>query len=175
MSPRAGTYIIGFVGSIAALISSLWIIKMVGRRTLVLYGHAAMGLTHVFIGVSNIYGWNTCVIIAMNLFLVAYQFTSGPVAWIYAAETNIDVAVGFSILSLWGTVLVLSFVTPNLMNEDSLGPSNTFFLFAGFSFAAVIWCYFFFKETMGLSEKEKKQLYTPKRFLEQKEDKETEK
>ena len=174
LSPKAGTYIIGVVESVSALFASLVMIKMFGRRTLVLWGHAAMGLAHLFIAIFNNKGNNTGVIIMMNLFMVAYQFTSGPVAWLYAAETNIDAALGFSILTLWGTVLVLSLVTPNIMNADSLGPSNTFYLFVAFAAMAVVYCYFFFKETKGLMEKEKKLIYTPKRFLERKEQAEIE-
>lgn len=169
LSPRTGTYIIGVVESVSALFASLVMIKIFGRRTLVLWGHAAMGVTHLMIAIYNNRGNSTGIIVMMNLFMVAYQTTSGPVAWVYAAETNIDAALGFSILTLWGTVLVLSLVVPNIMNDSSLGPTNTFYLFAAFAVLAVIYVYFFFKETKGLMEKEKKLLYTPKRFLERKE------
>ena len=64
------------------------------------------------------------------LFLLIYYNTSGPLAWMYAAETNVDVAVGISILTLWGTALLLCLISPILMEDKNLGPSNVFFLFS---------------------------------------------
>ena len=120
-----------------------------------------MAITHILLGVFNNHHQDNLVLIMMVLFIVAYQSTSGPVAWIYAAETTVDAALGFCMLTLWGTVVILSLVCPVLMNKDVLGTSNVFFLLAGFSTLAVVFAFFCFKETKGLSDKEKRELYTP--------------
>ena len=99
------------------------------------------------------------------LFLLVYQNSSGPVAWLYAAETTIDTALGTCLLVLWGTVFLLSFLCPMLMSKDSIGPSNTFFIFAGLSALGAIYAAVMIKETRGLSDKAKKLIFTPKRFL----------
>ena len=51
------------------------------------------------------------------------------------------------------------------MSEDSLGPNNVFFIFSGVSFCAMIFMYVFIKETKGLTDYEKKTLFTPKKYL----------
>ena len=106
------------------------------------------------------------------IFLVVYQNSSGPVAWLYATETCIDAAFGICLFTLWGTVFVLSLVCPVLMKPDALGPSNVFYIFAGLSLIGSIFCGTILKETQGLNDKEKKSLFTPKKFLieEQEED-----
>ena len=99
----------------------------------------------------------------MLLFFVAYENTSGPLAWIYATETTIDAALGSCLMTLWGTVFVLSIVCPILMTDPphGIGPSNTFYMLAGTQVLGTLYCYFFMKETMGLTDKEKKNLYAP--------------
>ena len=100
----------------------------------------------------------------MCLFVAVYQETSGTVAWVYAAETTQDAGLGCAFFTLWSTVFILSLVCPPLMNPDLLGPSNMFFMFSGLSAIAVFFCWFYMKETRGLTDKEKKSLYFPKEF-----------
>ena len=108
------------------------------------------------------------------LFLVVYQNTSGPVAWLYAAETTIDTGLGICVLALFGTVFIMSLICPVLMSTDSIGPSNTFFIFAGLSVLGAIYSATKIKETRGLSDKAKKLIFTPKRYLRRDEDDEAE-
>jgi len=100
----------------------------------------------------------------MLLFTMIYQQTSGPVAWVYAAETTIDAGMGIVLLTLWGTVLVLSIVCPIIMDPRSLGPSATFFILAGISLFGAAYSKFVIRETFGKSDKEKKLMFTPERF-----------
>lgn len=165
LTPRQGTYLIGIANCLTNLSATLFTVKHVGRRTLVIYGHFAMAVAHLLLGVFNNHHQDNMVLVMMMLFIVAYQSTSGPVAWIYAAETTIDAALGFCMLTLWGTVVVLSIVCPVLMNSDVLGVSNVFFLLSGFAALAVVFAFFFFKETKGLTDKEKRNLYTPAKYI----------
>jgi hypothetical protein len=79
---------------------------------------------------------------------------------VYAAETCVDVALGVCILWLYGVVLVLTLTTEPLMNS-ALTPAGVFLLFGVFSTIAVVYVYFFLKESKHLSDKEKKALYSP--------------
>ena len=45
--------------------------------------------------------------------------------------------------------------------DSALQPQGVFFLFAGFSFIAIFYVYFFMDESKGLSDREKKALYIP--------------
>jgi len=40
-----------------------------------------------------------------------------------------------------------------------LGPSGVFFMFAGFSMVATLYMWVYVRETKGLSDKEKKEIY----------------
>ena len=43
-----------------------------------------------------------------------------------------------------------------------LGPSGVFFMFSGFSMIATLFMWVYIRETKGLSDKEKKEIYKPK-------------
>ena len=71
-------------------------------------------------------------------------------------------------LTLWGVVFILSLVCPILMSDPvdgGIGPSNVFFMLSGFAVIAVFYVWFAMIETMGLSDKQKKLIFTPKKFL----------
>ena len=124
-------------------------------------------MIHSLIGYFGIQGNNTGVISSTLSFLFVYDQTSGPVAWLYAAETTSDAALGFCLLVLWGTVFVLSLVCPILMQPDSLGPSNVFFILSGISVVGAAYSFFIIKETRCLTDKDKKLLFTPQKYIEQ--------
>ena len=74
--------------------------------------------------------------------------------------------LGIALNVLYGVILILSLVTEPLM-DSALHPSGVFYLLALFSFIAVFFVYFHFKESKGLTEKEKKSLYVPEELKEQ--------
>ena len=139
---------------------AIWTVRVIGRKTLLLWGHVGIFLTHLLIGVFTIEGVDYGVLVMMCLFLIIFNNTSGPIAWVYAAETCCDISLGICLQVLWGVVLLLSLTSESLMNS-ALQPQGVFFLFAGFSLIAVFFVYFFMDETKGLSEKQKKALYMP--------------
>ena len=51
------------------------------------------------------------------------------------------------------------------MEPDSIGPSNMFFIFAGLSFGGAIYSFFFIKETKDLTDKAKRLLFVPKKYM----------
>ena len=92
-------------------------------------------------------------------FILSYNNSSGPIAWIYAAETTLDAGLSLALFTLYFTVYLLSLVCPIMMSPDNLGPSNVFFMFAGLSVLGSAFVAVFMKETQGLTDKEKKTLY----------------
>lgn len=107
ISPKTGTYIVGFTNAFTSFIA-VFFIKYFGRRTLIIWGHILIGIVHCLVGVFNILEYNNGVIAMIVLFLVFYENSSGPIAWLYAVETCIDSAMGICLLTLWFTVCVLS-------------------------------------------------------------------
>jgi hypothetical protein len=155
ITPRQGTYITGFANA-AGTLMSCFIVKHLNRKPLLIWGHIGMAMVHAGVGVFALEGMNEGVLAMVILFLFVYANTSGVIGWLYAAETVVDVALGVCMMTLWLTVLILSFVCPILMSKDSIGIQNVFFIFSGISLVGSAFCYYFIKETQGLSDREKK-------------------
>ena len=116
LSPRVGTYLVGIVNFVTSFLS-IFIVKVFKRKTLLIIGHILMGVCHILVGIFDIYGIDIGVVIMINLFCVSYEVTTGPIAWLYASEVVVDSALGFCILCLWCTVLLLSLTTKFLMDS----------------------------------------------------------
>jgi hypothetical protein len=85
---------------------------------------------------------------------------NGSLCWVYCSETVVDSALGLCVGSLFGTILILS-LTLNYLMASSLNVYGVFWMFAGFAFTGGLFCFFFIKETKGLNDIEKKELYYP--------------
>ncbi|CDW74001.1 sugar transporter family protein [Stylonychia lemnae] len=157
--PRLGTYGLG-VAQLFGLGIAIWMLKKVGRRLLLITGHFLMATCHLLIGIFAYQNMSIWVAVMMISFIMTYQITNGPVIWLYTSEVVVDTALGACIFTLWGTVLVLSLTTNFLMNS-ALRPQGVFWLFSGISIFGGIYCIIFIRETKGLTDKEKKTLYSP--------------
>lgn len=158
ISARQGTYMVGAVNCIASLLATQTV-KSIGRVKLLLWGHTLMFVAHFVIGFADLKHNDGVVLTFLLIFIFIYQNSSGPVAWLYFTETCVDSAMGVTLAVLWFTVYILSLITPILMNEPKdggIGPQNVFFMFSGLCFSGTVYSYFFMKETMGLSDLEKK-------------------
>jgi len=78
-----------------------------------------MAVIHFGIAVCSAKGWNFALIILINVFLLVYLTTSGPVAWIYSAETCTDSTLGVVIMTLWAWITLEVLTTKSL--EAALG------------------------------------------------------
>ena len=94
---------------------SIEFVKHFGRRTLLIGGHIGIALAHGLCAYFNFSGSNTGIIVMIILFDLIYYNSSGPLAWVYAAETLIDVALGIAILVLYFSAFTLSIISPILM------------------------------------------------------------
>jgi hypothetical protein len=83
----------------------------------------------------------------------------------YAAEVAVDTALGLCVLALFLSLLEKA-ITMEFMVHSAMGPQGMFFLLGGITLLGAIFVAVFIKETKGLSDKEKKQLYTPKDMIE---------
>jgi hypothetical protein len=135
-------------------------VRTFGRRPLQVWGYLAMAICHTTIGAFSILQVDYGVLAMICVFILIYQNTSGPCAWVYTAETVVDVALGICIQVLWLTVFVLTLSTQSLM-DSALHPAGVFFMFAIFCYIGTFFSYLYLCETMGLTEKEKKNLYIP--------------
>ena len=113
-SPRTGTYMIGIINAVSALIA-IYVIKRVGRKTLVVFGHFTIAVIHSLVGYFEFKGMSDSMLAMILLFIFVYQLTTGSVAFMYLTETTIDAALGICLLTLFATIFLLSLITPILM------------------------------------------------------------
>ena len=71
ISPREGTYLIAAVNFIASFVS-IWMVKLAGRRTLLLGGHFMVALCHLLIGIFIILESCYGVLIMTCVFMFVY-------------------------------------------------------------------------------------------------------
>lgn len=158
-TPRTGTYIISVV-NLGSYIMATWTVKSFGRKPLLFWGHIGIALAHAAIATFILTGFDVGIIVMICVFIFLYANTTGPIAWVYSAETCTDIGLGVCLLTLWAVVLIEVLFVPTLMNT-AIEASGVFYLFSIFSFIAAIFIYVFLKETRGLSDKEKRELYAP--------------
>jgi hypothetical protein len=157
LSPREGTILVGFF-NLLAHIPAVYLIKKFPRRTLLIYGHVAIAVCHIFVGAFAASTNDLGVVIMMSMFMVVYVITNGPIIWLYVSEIVSDAALGFCLFILWSFILLLS-LTTNFLMESFLQPQGVFWIFGAVSLGGALFNYRYTKETHGLSDKEKKTLY----------------
>ena len=155
---RLGTEIMGVINVMFAIIA-LYLVKKVGRRVLLIWGHLGMSISFAIFAYFSTIENDVGALAMILFFLMFYQSSSGPVAWMYAAETTIDAAFGVVLLVLWSTILVIAYACPLLMSKNSLGTTGVFVMFSLFCALGGIFAYAFILETKGLSDKAKKEIF----------------
>ena len=117
-------------------------------------------------GVCVLYGYNMASFVTLCLFVASFQLSQGSVAWLYIPEVCVDAASGFAAGAQFLNLIVISFTFEFMINSP-LKVYGSLWIFAAFSAIGVIYVIFFVKETKGLTDLEKKTLYTPKSSLDQ--------
>jgi len=84
----------------------------------------------------------------------------------YAAEVAVDTALGLCVLALFLSLLVKA-ITMEFLVHSAMGPQGMFFLLGGITLLGAVFVLVYIKETKGLSDKEKKSLYTPQDMLDE--------
>ena len=92
------------------------------------------------------------------VFICAFEFGPGPICWLYISEICNDKATSVATVVVWFWTLVVSIVSPFLINEW-LPEGKTWLLFAGTSALGLLFLACFMKETKGKSEEEVKTMY----------------
>jgi Na+/H+ antiporter NhaD/arsenite permease-like protein len=87
------------------------------------------------------------------------QTTMSALHWIYLPEVLNDTQFGFCATIHYSNAIVLSLATEYMIKY--LKPQGTFVYFGMVTVAGSLFFKYIVKETSGLSDKEKKQLYLP--------------
>ena len=129
-----------------------------GRKRLLVVGQITMGTSLLLTSISIYAGAKTFSVLFMLLFLICYQSTMGPTHWIYIPEILTDAQFGFVV-----TIHYLNGVEIGLSTEyliEIMAPSGTFLMFAVITLLGGVFMHLFVKETQGLTDREKKNLYS---------------
>lgn len=159
ITAKQGSYMVGCVNWVGALLSPIPL-SYFGRKTLLFWGQIVMGLCLVLTGIFQMLDMSIPIIISLCCFITAFQFSQGPIAWMYAAEVAVDTALGLCVLALFLSLLEKA-ITMEFMVHSAMGPHGMFFLLGSVTLVGAIFIAIFVKETKGLSDIEKKSLYMP--------------
>lgn len=88
------------------------------------------------------------------IFIVLFEFSLGPIPWLYMAEIMTDKGLSIAILLNWIMTIVMAIATPYIIG----GP--LFIVFGALCAVCGVFCLFLLKETKGLSEAEVAALYS---------------
>ena len=126
-----------------------------------------MGLCHCAIAFFIFIGQGSYAFLAILAFLFTNQNTSSAITWLYCSEVAVDVALGFVGTSGYFSIFILTLSIQPMM-DSAIGQAGTFIIFGVISLLGSVWCYCYLKETSGgLTDKQKKSLYTPPDILAQ--------
>lgn len=153
------------------IVLSTFLIDKVGRRKLLLTSISGMVVTltglGIFLTVAEHSGgkiiWALILsIITTYAFVMFFNVGLAPVTWVYAAEIfplkyrALGAGIGVAVNRLMNATVSMSFLS--ISTAITIG--GTFFLFAGISVAALIFCYFFLPETKGVPLEEMEAAFT---------------
>ena len=82
-------------------------------------------------------------------------------AWLYIPEVTVDAASGFAAGAQFINAVLLTFTFEFMINSP-LKLYGSIWIFCALTFFGFIFCLFFVRETRGLTDLQKKTLYSPK-------------
>jgi sugar porter (SP) family MFS transporter len=137
------------------LVFTLFALGMVdrfGRRVLMLLGCAGIAISHVVLGFAYRAGVKGMPVLVITLCTIAcYALSLAPVTWVLISEIFPNrvrgIGVSISVSVLWIASFVLTFTFPIL--NRTLGPSGTFWTYAGICIAGFLFILARVPETKG--------------------------
>ena len=87
-------------------------------------------------------------------------------AWLYVAEVTVDAASGFSAAAKFINLMIISFTFEYMLNSP-LKVHGAIWYFGAMTILGFFFCLCFVRETRGLTDLEKKMLYSPKSILDE--------
>ena len=145
--------ITGTINLVFTLVA-IGLVDRVGRRTLMLVGCAAIGVSHLLLGGAYAAGLKGLPVLVFTLCsLGAYALSLAPVTWVLISEIFPNrvrgAAVSVAVSALWVACFILTFAFPLL--QRTAGIAATFWIYAAVCFAGFIFVRAKVPETKGRS------------------------
>lgn len=151
------TILIGVINTLFTFVA-LWLIDKSGRKKLLLWGVGGMFLCLVGTGVCFYYEITSgpWLILFILGFIASFASSLGPIPWVLISEIfptkTRGVAMSFCTLILWVGVLLVTQLTPMLL--DGVGGAITFWIFAANTLFLLLFTWKFIPETKQRSLEE---------------------
>ena len=149
-----------------ATIGGLYFLSRFGRRTLMLWGTLFMIIILSLAGLFSLYDYDYPSLVMLVLFIMMFEFTSGPITWLYMSEIMQDKATSFASAMNWGIVVIISGSVPYLVRsitDEGQYNNRVGFIFiacGGLSFLGLIFIFVFMKETKGKKKQDIEWMYS---------------
>lgn len=151
------------VVNLAATIVAIYLVDRVGRKPLLMFASAAMGISLMLLGIA--FHWQLSdwlVVLLINVYMASFGAAMGPVVWVVLSEffpTRIrGRAMSISILSLWVACFALSQTFPWMVT--TLGDACTFWTYAVMCVITFFFVGIFVPETKGKTLEEIEKIWT---------------
>jgi hypothetical protein len=181
----SGTQITFYVGLVnfLATFGGLFLLFKLGRRSIMLTCNALMAVNLVMVGYCSLKqadraneiaaakehdpnaddtnSWTFPAVGLVLLFIALFEFSSGPITWLYMAEIMQDKSVSVATVLNWLMNLVISIITPGLVK--SIGSDNIGYIFVtvgALTTLGTIFIFFFMLETKGKSPQQIEDMFT---------------
>ena len=139
-------------------------VDRLGRRALLLIGMAVQVLALGTVGWMFRTGAGGLPLLAAILaFIAAFAMALGPIPWIVASEifpTRVrGRAMSVATFTIWSACYGVAQTFPMLNDSPAIGPAATFWVYAGFSLAGLLFVLAFVPETKGRTLEEIEQMW----------------
>eukprot|EP00347_Sterkiella_histriomuscorum_P009190 403342179 len=157
-SPRLGSALTGVINMVSTF-GALFLLAKVGRKTLLWLGSFAMGCIHIGLGIAYFYvndseAAKACCVVFIFLFIILFEFSLGPIPWLFMAEIMTPKGLSIAILINWIATLGIAIATPFLISGE------LFIVFGVFCVICGLFSLILLKETKGLNEAQILALYS---------------
>jgi MFS transporter, SP family, xylose:H+ symportor len=131
---------------------ALGLVDRVGRRALMLFGAAGIGISHLLLGFTYRAGVKGLPILLLTLCTIGfYALSLAPVTWVLISELFPNrvrgLGVSIAVSALWVASFVLTFTFPIL--QRAVGSAGTFWTYAGICIAGFVFVAAAVPETRG--------------------------
>jgi len=157
------TFLIGMVNFFSSLVG-LMLIGKFGRKTLMVVFNVVMFLDLAAVGIFQLNGQKDAMIGCLMLFIVSFEFSSGPIVWLYMSEIMCDKSQSVATVANWMMNLIISIITPTVV--DAIGEEHIGYIFiicGGLTFIGTLFLVVYMKETMGKTPQEIEGLFYTER------------
>ena len=148
------TGLVGVVNFVSTF-GGLALVSKFGRRPILVYGAFAISVVLILQGVFSLSNLNYLSITCTMLFIAFFEFSPGPLLFIYASEIMTDLGVSLALMINFLISLIVSIITPYLVK--AIGEENIGWIFVVMgvvTFFSVIFEYKYVLETKGKTKQE---------------------